>query len=523
MIKNQVIDNWEAIFQHIEHNKIKHFSFDFWNTIAYPNFEFKKKRAEIILCLIKKNTDYLVVNEAFAKVGKEYNNDQESGLKILSSIDLLGKVMKELNHSFSYSDLYKLKLAIDDIFLKYPPKIDNNLHSLIHTIKYYGKTCSITSNTAFISGDVIKKFLSDVKFLNNFSFCLFSNELGFGKPSKKMFELLFLKARALQSQLKKSEIAHIGDNEITDYEGAWKFGLKSFQINVKPNFTSKKYAVHYILETKSILFNAIEYSKFKFGEINIANRYGNELFKYFKNTILPDLLHNYDSILIYSSPYDQIPTSSYYLTQSFFSAFSDYLRESKTNNVIIKFCKIKRCQTYTEDYGSLNAEERFNLIKNDTYEFVDIPSAKDICIFIDDISITGTHQRVVEKLIQDSEIKTNSIFLYYAKLSNPDVCPSFENYLNYSFTSDVVKLMEVVLSDFYKITTRTTKYILSLNTKDLEYLINQIKQRDKYSILHELVKMSEANQYNNIELYKQNLTTLKQCLLELNTESINTK
>ena len=81
--------------------------------------------------------------------------------------------------------------------------------------------------------------------------------------------------------------------------------------------------------------------------------------------------------------------------------------------------------------------------------------------------------------------------------------------------------MDVVLSDFYKITTRTTKYILSLKTKDLEYLIDEIKQRAKYPILQELVKMSEANQYNNIELYKQNLKTLKQCVLELNTESIN--
>ena len=174
--------------------------------------------------------------------------------------------------------------------------------------------------------------------------------------------------------------------------------------------------------------------------------------------------------------------------------------------------KIERSQTYTEDYGAPTAEERFSLIKNDTYKFITVPAKDDLCIFIDDISITGTHQRVVEKLMQDCEIKTNSIFLYYAKLSNPDICPSFENYLNYSFTSDVVKLMEIVLSDFYKITTRTTKYILSLKTKDLEYLIEQVKQREKYSILHELVKMSEANQYNNIWQYIQNIKILKQLL-----------
>jgi hypothetical protein len=209
------------------------------------------------------------------------------------------------------------------------------------------------------------------------------------------------------------------------------------------------------------------------------------------------------------------------LTQSFFTAFSDYLNDNQIKNLDVKFCKIKRCQTYTEDYGSLSAEARFNLIKNDNYEFVDIPSAKDVCIFIDDISITGSHQRVVEKLMDDYLIETNSIFLYYAKLSNSAVCPSFENYLNYHYTSDIIKLMEIILSDSYKITTRTTKYILSLKTNELEYLISEIKKQDKNSILNELVNMSDANEYHNIELYKQNFKRLKLCVTEQLTESIN--
>jgi hypothetical protein len=60
---------------------------------------------------------------------------------------------------------------------------------------------------------------------------------------------------------------------------------------------------------------------------------------------------------------------------------------------------IKRCQTHTEDYGALSAIERFNLVKSDTYEFIEISSIKDLCIFIDDISISDTHQRVIEKLL----------------------------------------------------------------------------------------------------------------------------
>ena len=521
MISKQINENWKAINRYIENKDIKHYSFDFWNTIAYSNPEFKNKRAKLVLGFIKKKFSVSEVNTAFAKVGAEYNNHQESGMELLSPLDLLNKTLKALTPSVNYSDLYDLKVEIDSLFLKYPPELDNNLYSIIERIQCYGKACSITSNTAFISGDVIRQFLTNAKLLDKFSFCLFSNEIGYGKPCNNMYELLYRKAKAKNPLLKKTEIIHIGDNEIADFKGALKFGIKSFHFKFKQHYFHERYAVHSINDTAIIPFNIQEYSKFKFGDSHIAQKYGVELFEYFRNTLLTELIAKHNNFLIYSSPYAQIPTSSYYMTQAFYSAFTDHLNKNQIKNINIKFCKIKRCQTYTEDYGALSAEARFNLIKNDTYEFVDIPTLDDVCIFIDDISITGTHQRVVEKLLHDNLFETSSVFMYFAKLNNPEICPSFENELNYSFIPDVIKLTELILSDVYKITTRTTKNILSLPNKDLEYLLGKINQHEKYSILNVLVEMSYANGYNNIELYKENLKILKQCVLELNTKLVN--
>ena len=163
MISNQINENWKAIFRYLENKDIKHYSFDFWNTIAYSNPEFKNKRAELFLGFSKYIFSVSDVNAAFTKVGAEYNHHQESGMELLSPLDLLNKILKELNHSVSYSDLYELKVEIDSLFLKYPPKLDNNIYSLIERIQYYGKACSITSNTAFISGNVIRQFLTDAK------------------------------------------------------------------------------------------------------------------------------------------------------------------------------------------------------------------------------------------------------------------------------------------------------------------------------------------------------------------------
>jgi hypothetical protein len=169
----------------------------------------------------------------------------------------------------------------------------------------------------------------------------------------------------------------------------------------------------------------------------------------------------------------------------------------------------------------MTAEQRYNLIKNDTYELVNIPAKNDVSIFIDDISITGTHQKIIEKLLKENSTETKSIFLYYAKLNNPEVCPSFENRLNYAFTIDLDSLMEIMFSNTYKITTRATKYILSLQKENIEHFIRQVHLHEKYSLLNNLVSMSYANEYNKIELYKLNLKKLKLSINKLKTKPLN--
>lgn len=521
MTKKKVEENWTSIFRYASNTDIKHFSFDFWNTIAFSNPKFKQVRTEYISNLLNNEVGLISIDAAFHKIGLEYNLIQESGKNVISPIDLLEKVLIKLCPSVSHIDFQVLKREIDKLFIDFPPFLDENFKRFLDYILATGKTCSITSNTAFIAGKEIKQFLSNENLLKKISFCNFSDEVGYAKPSKKIYKHVYLNAKSLHSSLKVSEIIHIGDNKTTDYDGASFFGFRSILFYKNVDLLNAKHALHTISDVDAVPFSEIEYSKFKFGDNLIAKKYGVELFEYFQKFILPDIITKNCNFLIFSSPYDQIPTSSYYLTKSFYDEFCIYVNEKGIKSKFIKFCKIIRCQTYTEDYGKLNAEERFNLIKDDTYEFVNIPSQNDVSIFIDDISITGTHQRVVEKLLNDCSIKTNCIFLYYSKLSNPEVCPTFENELNYFFIKDITMLTNLILSDSFKITTRATKYILSLQKKDIEYLLSKIKLNGKYFIINEVVSMSYANKYDNIELYKENLKTMRQFFLELKTEATN--
>jgi FMN phosphatase YigB (HAD superfamily) len=505
--------SWSDLISHSEEINFQHYSFDFWNTIAFSNPKFKSARTKYFSKLFFDKIKEIEIINAFAEVGKNYNDSIESGGQTVSVDALYESVFQTLNVKPALG-IEEIKSNVFDIFLKYPPLISDDFFTFLNSIDLNSSTISITSNTAFIPGHIIETFLEEINLLNKFSFCIFSDSESVAKPNVEIFNRLLLKITTNGVELKS--VIHIGDNLMTDYLGANNARLSAFHlISKKPLFHSRN-ALYIIRNTQLIPFSREDYSKFKFGSYSLAKKFGVDLFEYFKSFHFDKLLSIHRNIIVYSSPYMKIPTSSYYLTYTFYNAFREYLASKRIETVKLDLGKIERCQTYTEDYGALTGEERFNLIKNDTYKIITVPAKDDLCIFIDDISITGTHQRVVEHLLDSNGIETNSFFLYFAKLSNSDVCPSFENYLNYSFIDEFTKLIVLITSDDYRITTRTTKYILSQNNEDLNKLIKFLITSEKFDVLNELVIMSYANEYHKIELYQQNINQLESCLKEFN-------
>lgn len=209
--------------------KIKHVSFDFWNTLAFSNPIFKEKRASILSHCLKSHCSLAKINATFNKVGKEYNHRQECGELPVLPEDLLKKVTVEIsnNNSINHGSLIK---EIYRVFLDYPPTLNLTFVKLIDQIFQSDKTCSITSNTAFIPGEIIRMYLTAVGLQQKISFAIFSDEIGISKPSPKIFEHLYLKVLIINPLILKENILHIGDSFKSDYTGALDFGFAAYQV-----------------------------------------------------------------------------------------------------------------------------------------------------------------------------------------------------------------------------------------------------------------------------------------------------
>ncbi len=203
--------------------KIKHYSFDFWNTIANSNPKFKENRNILISKLF--NVSHVQINEAFITIGQKYNSQQEKNNIILTPEELLNKVIK---HFETKQNIIPILEEINYLFKKYPPLLNINCNDLLLKMKNYNKTLSILSNTAFISGEILKQFLIKEYGDNTFSFFIFSDQVKMAKPSREVFKLCFFETKKhYGNTIKKNQIMHIGDNIVNDIEGAANFGFKT--------------------------------------------------------------------------------------------------------------------------------------------------------------------------------------------------------------------------------------------------------------------------------------------------------
>ena len=86
-------------------------------------------------------------------------------------------------------------------------------------------------------------------------------------------------------------------------------------------------------------------------------------------------------------------------------------------------------------YKHLSFEDRKNLIANDTYYLDKDFLRGKLCIFIDDIKITGSHEYTVNRILNEYSVEADFMFLYYAELTNFEIDPKIENFFNKKYKS----------------------------------------------------------------------------------------
>jgi putative hydrolase of the HAD superfamily len=209
---------------------IRHISFDLWLTLIKSNPFFKRKRAELIADSFhpkKMNVDQIEMlirqkDKMFDKYNENYEVKVQAKymyLEVLRSID-------SQSHDIDIDDALWLMQQSNELLMDYPPQLLNEqIPNVLHNLRSETECLNLGSNTGYIEGAILRRVLEKIGIYEFFTFCIFSDEIRTSKPSDQFFQSIFDKAN-----VPKSNILHIGDNLVTDYQGALNFGFKALLI-----------------------------------------------------------------------------------------------------------------------------------------------------------------------------------------------------------------------------------------------------------------------------------------------------
>ena len=284
------------------------------------------------------------------------------------------------------------------------------------------------------------------------------------------------------------------------------------------------FAAHLISDLNDFTFNVKRYSQFKYGSKRATKSLAKDLFERFrKSNTFKDFLQESEgkNILLVPSSYYYVPTASCALGHYFMKRLNvELIKQSRRP---AELGRIYRATNYIADYAKMTGEDREKYISGDSYRVDFEQWDNTYIIFLDDVRITGSHERRVNELIKKAEssnITFSYLHMYYAMVSERvTMPPQIEDYLNTNFFQENSKRLTYIIRNHDIIlNTRTIKFILGLESIIFQDFIAH--QSDDFKI--NLLVASYGNGYHTKNEYQENLHYLKQDIdTELDSHSIS--
>lgn len=219
--------------------KYKHISFDLWLTLIKSNPDYKPRRNQLFKSFFNIQKPIEEVASVIRKFDILTNTINEKVTRNLDVFEIYYLILDGLHvdiETYTRENLLEFYSLTEELLLQFKPVLlDNGLPMSLETLVKEDKTLNILSNTAFIKGKSLRKVLDHYGIGDLFSFQAYSDETGFSKPGMEMYDYAYQKIKNL-GDIKKSEVLHVGDNVVSDYNGALSYGFDAHLItNLTPD------------------------------------------------------------------------------------------------------------------------------------------------------------------------------------------------------------------------------------------------------------------------------------------------
>ncbi len=243
------------------------------------------------------------------------------------------------------------------------------------------------------------------------------------------------------------------------------------------------------------VFDTLNYSRFKYGDTLAATSYGSLLASIIANCETFRMSRDaQEDVVVTASAYKSLPTAA----QAVATAAIDAL---EALGCPVSSGRIHRDKLTEGDYGAMSTDERAywmscNGLWVDSAQF----EGKHV-IIVDDISISGQHERSVVEMFETVDIRT--LTMVHVLRLDPELArrdPRIEDRMNHMLIKTVQDLWQLIANTpHYLPNARTVKFVLSQSVGDLDWLLRSLSD-DLVRMIHLGV---QADEYDRMQSYME--------------------
>ena len=248
-------------------------------------------------------------------------------------------------------------------------------------------------------------------------------------------------------------------------------------------------------------FDTTSYSRFKYGDTFVADRYGQLLAGVILNS---RIIHNPYKVILTASAYKTLPTAAQAIVDSVSRTLHGYGYPVDGRG------RIHREQLTEGDYATMTMDERYYWMSHNGLTVDPDRFNGRHVVVIDDISITGAHAESVQKMFGQMDVESVTfvnVLQLSAELRSRD--PRIEDRLNHAYIKTLSDLESLISErSCWAPNARTVKFILGHSPQDILSLLGRLPVR-LIEFLHEGIV---ADGYSKMNCYAEGADTIRRYL-----------
>ncbi len=205
---------------------IKAITFDLWNTLIGEKDYTSLRIGHLLESLDTQNSapDEKVIRQVYTSIEDLWRPYSVGQYRFVSVKERVEMILKKLDIKIEQDPKLAIVRDFEEVILKDPPTLLDGVKSTLESL-YPKYPLGLVSDSGFTPGRILRKILQSLGVLKFFNCTVFSDEVGYNKPSPLMF------SQALKLlKVQPKETIHVGDLLETDIAGAKLAGMVSIWI-----------------------------------------------------------------------------------------------------------------------------------------------------------------------------------------------------------------------------------------------------------------------------------------------------